>query len=148
MSSWPNLHAEARNLRMSPKTPVFFLAVALIAAAPSTSAATRCAAVEQAVGICNLSSCRNLHTCSTPEVYGFLAILQAHTTCVTESQKYAEGATKPGGFAAKGFFEAAGGTLAPAVPAAARDPADDEFLAKRPPWRCRQAPAACINTPQ
>ena len=40
---------------MSPKNPVFFLAVALIAAAPSTSAATRCGAVGQPAAICNFS---------------------------------------------------------------------------------------------
>lgn len=30
--------------------------------------------------------------------------MQDHTTCVTEHDKYAKGATKPGGFAAQGFF--------------------------------------------
>ncbi len=62
--------------------------------------------------------------------------MQSHNTCVTESQKYAEGATKPGGFAAKGFFEASGGAAA-ATAAPSGDPAEDEFLSKRPPWKCR-----------
>lgn len=62
---------------------------------------------------------------------------QSHNTCVTEHQKYAEGATKPGGFASKGFQDgatpAAGGPAqTPIVPVD-----QDEFLSNRPPWKCR-----------
>lgn len=64
---------------------------------------------------------------------------QSHNTCVTEHQKYAEGATKPGGFASKGFQE--GGDAAAQGPASAPIPAvpshQDDFLSKRPPWKCR-----------
>lgn len=51
--------------------------------------------------------------------------LQGHTQCVTEHEKYALGATKPGGYAAEGF--AANGAAKPsqdgAQPAAWRSPA-------------------------
>lgn len=40
--------------------------------------------------------------------------MQGHTSCVTEDQKYAKGATKPGGFASTGFFK--GGTQVLAAP--------------------------------
>lgn len=33
-----------------------------------------------------------------------LHAVQDHTSCVTEHDKYAKGATKPGGFAAQGFY--------------------------------------------
>ncbi len=66
---------------------------------------------------------------------------QSHNTCVTEHEKYAKGATKPGGHAANGFFstDAAG--------AAAVSPAVDggdavvgaKYLSSRPPWKCRWA---------
>jgi cell growth-regulating nucleolar protein len=39
------------------------------------------------------------------------AAMQSHTQCVTEHEKYALGATKPGGYAASGF--AANGTAKP-----------------------------------
>ncbi len=64
--------------------------------------------------------------------------MQTHNACVTEHEKYAKGATKPGGHAANGFFSthAAGGA------ADAGRPADNaivgaEFLSTRPPWKCR-----------
>ena len=40
--------------------------------------------------------------------------MQGHTSCVTEDQKYAKGATKPGGFASTGFFK--GGAQVQAAP--------------------------------
>ena len=40
--------------------------------------------------------------------------MQGHTSCVTEDQKYAKGATKPGGFASTGFFR--GGAQVQAAP--------------------------------
>jgi hypothetical protein len=67
---------------------------------------------------------------------------QSHNTCVTEHEKYALGATKPGGFAAQGFFEdksaapingvGNGGGAAPGDGEAV----GLEFLATSPPWRC------------
>ena len=67
---------------------------------------------------CNITFCRN-------DVKG-------HTKCVTEHEKYAQGATKTGGYAAGGFVgsEVAG----PATPPAATPGAD--LLATRPPWTC------------
>lgn len=47
--------------------------------------------------------------------------VQAHNSCVTEHDKYAKGATKPGGFAEKGFFDAA-------APAAQPAPGESAFL--------------------
>ena len=80
-------------------------------------------------------SCKDWHDIATHVKCNIMrSDVQAHTTCVTESQKYAEGATKPGGFASKGFFEAGG---KPVAAASAADPAADEFLSKRPPWKCR-----------
>ena len=74
-------------------------------------------------------------------VHLFLS-LQAHNTCVTEHEKYAKGATKPGGHAANGFFssDAAAGAAA-ASPAADAGEAvvGAEYLSSRPPWKCRWA---------
>lgn len=67
--------------------------------------------------------------------------MQSHNTCVTEHDKYAKGATKPGGHAANGFFEVNGaGPAGGGAPASA--PADEEilgahFLSSRAPWKCR-----------
>jgi cell growth-regulating nucleolar protein len=68
------------------------------------------------------------------------ATVNTHTTCVTEHEKYALCATKPGGFAEKGFHNdgaAAGG------PAKNNDgeAVGLEFLSTRPPWKCRWATA-------
>ena len=57
---------------------------------------------------------------------------------MTEHEKYAKGATKPGGHAANGFFS----TDAAGVGARTAVPAEDatvgaEFLSMRPPWKCR-----------
>lgn len=57
-------------------------------------------------------------------------------TCVTEHEKYALGATKPGGYAAQGFQAAPGGA-APAVKAGGGEAKGLEFLSSRPPWKCR-----------
>jgi cell growth-regulating nucleolar protein len=76
-----------------------------------------------------------------------------HTSCVTEHEKYAQGATKPGGFAAAGFYGEgpAGGPGGPGsggangggggAAAAAADGA--EYLATRPPWTCGEWPVGC-----
>lgn len=56
-----------------------------------------------------------------------------HSVCVSEHEKYALGATKPGGFAANGFSAPVQGGQKPAD----NEPAGLEFLSTRPPWRCR-----------
>jgi hypothetical protein len=75
---------------------------------------------------------------------------QSHNSCVTEHDKYAKGATKPGGFAAKGFYgdgEGAGGGGAgpPTTPADAPPPVGLEFLATRPPWACSACGVTCTS---
>ncbi|KAK9864725.1 hypothetical protein WJX84_008942 [Apatococcus fuscideae] len=65
-----------------------------------------------------------------------------HNTCVSEQQKYAQGATKPGGFAAEGYF--AGGQQA-GLTAAAAQAAGLEYLATRAPWRCSICNVTCTS---
>ncbi len=60
---------------------------------------------------------------------------QNHSTCVTEHEKYALGATKPGGFAANGVQGRANGATQPAS-AQPSEPTGLEFLSSRPPWNC------------
>lgn len=70
--------------------------------------------------------------------------VQAHTQCVTEHEKYAQGATKPGGFAAKGFFAEGA-----AVPPQANTPAGAaeglQFLSTRAPWVCSVCTVTCTS---
>ena len=64
--------------------------------------------------------------------------MQGHATCVTEADKYAKGATKPGGYAAAGYYKdnsAATGANAQPEPTAA-SPLDTACLSTRPPWTC------------
>ena len=64
--------------------------------------------------------------------------MQMHNACVTEHEKYAKGATKPGGHAANGFFSTnAAGSAANAEKASDDVIAGAEFLSTRPPWKCR-----------
>jgi cell growth-regulating nucleolar protein len=66
---------------------------------------------------------------------------------VTEHEKYALGATKPGGFAEKGFH-GDGGAQRPAAAAAADSEAVGlEFLSERPPWRCACCNVNCTSRP-
>lgn len=58
---------------------------------------------------------------------------QGHVTCVTEYEKYALAATKPGGAAANGVNR-----QQPAAQSAG-EPTGTEFLSTRPPWKCRCA---------
>ncbi|CAD7700686.1 unnamed protein product [Ostreobium quekettii] len=54
-----------------------------------------------------------------------------HINCVSEKEKYVDGATKPGGFAAKGYADGA-------VEARAQVQIEGgEYLSQRPPWMCR-----------
>ena len=64
---------------------------------------------------------------------------QSHNTCVTEHEKYAKGATKPGGHAANGFFSGDAASAAALSPAADGGDAvvGAQYLSSRPPWKCR-----------
>lgn len=77
--------------------------------------------------------------------------MSSHVACVTEHDKYAKGATKPGGAAANGFFNdnGAAGAPAAAAPAAARssDSAVEgaEHLSTRFPWKCHLCSVQCTS---
>lgn len=60
-----------------------------------------------------------------------------HSSCVTEHQKYAEGATKPGGFAENGMPGKGGEAGGPSAKGKDNEPTGLEFLSERPPWKCR-----------
>ncbi|EFN56561.1 hypothetical protein CHLNCDRAFT_51536 [Chlorella variabilis] len=66
--------------------------------------------------------------------------VQGHTQCVTEHEKYALGATKPGGYAAEGF--AANGAAKPSQDGQAEGL---EFLSSRPPWKCSICNVTCTS---
>ena len=70
-----------------------------------------------------------------------LASLQEHTTCVTEHDKYAKGATKPGGYAASGFYRNGEAVKGPDASA----PGGLEFLSTRPPWKCTICSVSCTS---
>lgn len=65
-----------------------------------------------------------------------------HTSCVTEHEKYAEGATKPGGYAAGGFNATVSGSGAAAGSA---EPVGLEHCTSRPPWRCNLCGVNCTS---
>jgi hypothetical protein len=67
---------------------------------------------------------------------------QGHSTCVTEHEKYALGATKPGGYASQGFYKEGGAAAAPQQQQQQQGGGSEEelgleFLSERPPWKCR-----------
>uniref|UniRef100_A0A7S0YHV6 C2H2-type domain-containing protein n=1 Tax=Polytomella parva TaxID=51329 RepID=A0A7S0YHV6_9CHLO len=66
--------------------------------------------------------------------------VQGHSVCVTEFQKYALGATKPGGFAANGYEG-----KAPVQSVTASEPTGLQFLATRPPWKCSICNVNCTS---
>ena len=67
----------------------------------------------------------------------------SHTTCVTEYQKYAECATKPGGAHAAGYVAGQGkggvGSQGDAAPVGL------EHTSSRPPWRCFLCNVTCTS---
>mmetsp|Transcript_7717 Transcript_7717/g.19681 ORF Transcript_7717/g.19681 Transcript_7717/m.19681 type:complete len:254 (+) Transcript_7717:85-846(+) len=68
--------------------------------------------------------------------------VKLHTACVTEHEKYAEGATKPGGFASGGFAA----TESPANGACGSAGAVGlEHTSKRPPWQCFLCNVKCTS---
>ncbi len=62
---------------------------------------------------------------------------------MTEHEKYAQGATKAGGYAAQGFFNDKAPPAGPTT--AAGDPEGTQFLSKRPPWKCSICNVACTS---
>jgi len=68
--------------------------------------------------------------------------VNGHSTCVTEHEKYALGATKPGGFAANGFSAP---TQPSTKPAGEAEPSGLEFLSTRPPWKCSVCNVSCTS---
>lgn len=70
---------------------------------------------------------------------------QAHSTCVSEHEKYALGATKPGGYAAQGFFHEGQAQQVAAAAAADSEAVGLEFLSERPPWRCSCCNVNCTS---
>jgi cell growth-regulating nucleolar protein len=64
-----------------------------------------------------------------------------HSTCVTEHEKYALGATKPGGSAAHGFQAPvkSNGNMPE------NEPSGLEFLSLRPPWKCSICNVSCTS---
>jgi cell growth-regulating nucleolar protein len=69
---------------------------------------------------------------------------------VSEHEKYALGATKPGGYAAQGFFHEGQAQQAAAAAVATAAAATDEavgleFLSQRPPWRCACCNVSCTS---
>ncbi|KAK9813891.1 hypothetical protein WJX73_003523 [Symbiochloris irregularis] len=66
--------------------------------------------------------------------------VKQHTSCVTEHDKYASGATKPGGFAATGFFNSTSQR-----PTEAGTPEGTQYLSKGPPWVCSICQVTCTS---
>ena len=66
-----------------------------------------------------------------------------HTQCVTEHDKYAKGATKPGGFAEKGFYEEGGKKQGSGDGGGGIS--GEEFLSTRPPWCCSVCNVTCTS---
>lgn len=66
---------------------------------------------------------------------------QNHNQCVTEHEKFALGATKPGGFAANGVSQ----QTSNAKPNEAGEPSGLEFLSTRPPWKCSVCNVSCTS---
>lgn len=67
--------------------------------------------------------------------------VKQHTSCVTEHEKYAEGATKPGGYAAAGFTSAGGGSGGNTSDSAV----GLEHTSSRPPWKCFLCNVNCTS---
>ncbi|KAL6748641.1 hypothetical protein V8C86DRAFT_1798146 [Haematococcus lacustris] len=67
---------------------------------------------------------------------------KAHNVCVTEHEKYALGATKPGGSAAQGFKQTTQPNSSNQGPS---EPSGLEFLSTRPPWKCSVCNVNCTS---
>lgn len=69
--------------------------------------------------------------------------VHGHTQCVTEHDKYAKGATKPGGFAEKGFYH--DGAEGDTGSRGTGDVVGQEFLSQRAPWVCSVCSVTCTS---
>jgi hypothetical protein len=68
-----------------------------------------------------------------------VVLVQSHNACVTETQKYAEGATKPGGAAAAGFFDDGKGASGEG------EVVGRDHLSNTPPWNCSICKVSCTS---
>ena len=71
--------------------------------------------------------------------------VHGHTQCVTEHDKYAKGATKPGGFAEKGFYDDQGKTDPGGTGRGGVVVVGQEFLSLRAPWVCSVCNVTCTS---
>jgi hypothetical protein len=71
--------------------------------------------------------------------------VQSHNQCVTEHEKYAQGVTKAGGYAAQGFFNDKAPAAGAAGGAGAGEPKGTQFLSSRPPWKCSICNVTCTS---
>ena len=90
----------------------------------------------------HMTACRGSHsfTCIDCSATFDRFSVHGHNQCVTEHQKYALGATKPGGFAAGGFENVSQPTSKEAS-----EPSGLEFLSIRPPWKCSACNIGCTS---
>ncbi|KAG1666515.1 hypothetical protein FOA52_014412 [Chlamydomonas sp. UWO 241] len=68
-----------------------------------------------------------------------------HSSCVTEHEKYALAATKPGGSAADGGAPSTGGPAGGSGRLVDNEPTGLEFLSARPPWKCSVCKVSCTS---
>lgn len=72
--------------------------------------------------------------------------VHSHTQCVTEHEKYAKGATKPGGFAEKGFYAKSDTQSGEDVGMQAADEVTGaQFLSTFAPWKCSVCNVTCTS---
>ena len=71
-----------------------------------------------------------------------ISTVAQHTQCVTEHDKYAKGATKPGGFAAQGYYDGDGQATQTASPG---EVVGEEYLSVRAPWICSICNVTCTS---
>jgi cell growth-regulating nucleolar protein len=72
--------------------------------------------------------------------------VHGHTSCVTEHEKYAQGATKPGGFASGGFYGDGAAAGQQNGSAGGGGPEGLEFLSTRAPWKCSICNVNCTSS--
>ncbi|KAG7672406.1 hypothetical protein Ndes2526B_g09082 [Nannochloris sp. 'desiccata'] len=73
--------------------------------------------------------------------------VHGHTSCVTEHEKYAQGATKPGGFASGGFYgDGTTGQQNGSGISGGGGAEGLEFLSTRAPWKCSICNVNCTSS--
>ncbi|QDZ18542.1 C2H2-type domain-containing protein [Chloropicon primus] len=73
------------------------------------------------------------------------ATVKFHTSCVTEHEKYAEGATKPGGYAAAGYTGGSAHGSGGSGATSSAGPVGLEHTTSRPPWKCLLCNVNCTS---